>query len=369
MKSIGGCHTLDTSRMNIKSVAPVRIDLAGGTVDIWPLYLMIPGAVTTNVGIDLFAVTDLNEENDGKGLVTLRSADQKSELQFPWKELDTRATIPQLILHQLLLQYFRSLKEEKGTFDPKFSLTISTRATSPAGAGLGGSSALCVSIIAALSCWLEGKVQEKMDGEKFISVAKDVESRVIQAPAGLQDYYGAVYGGLQSIEWGIFEHTRTSIGENRLKDLESRMILFYSGLSRNSGINNWQVFKDFFDRKEDVKILLNEITKATLSLNPALKSGDWAQVIKSIRAEWTARRKLAPGISTPEMDEAFIKAEKITKDIAYKVCGAGGGGCFFLILKEPDEALKRRLIAEISNDQIRHLPFHAVPTGVTVKEN
>jgi len=355
--------------MNIKSTAPVRIDLAGGTVDIWPLYLMIPSSVTTNVGIDLFAVTDLEEKKDGQGKVTLRSTDQKSELVLKWSEVETRDTIPQLILHQLLLQYFIGLKKKRGTWDEKSSLTISTQATSPAGAGLGGSSALCVSIIAALSAWLEGKDDIKLDGEKFISVAKDVESRVIKSPAGLQDYYGAVYGGLQSIQWGVSEHSRADLGQNKLKDLESRMILFYSGLSRNSGINNWQVFKDFFDHKPEIKVLLNQITQATQALNKALDKNDWKSAVKAIAQEWDARRELAPGISTPEMNEAFNKAHAIYPNLAYKVCGAGGGGCFFIILDEPNESIKNKIISEISNSQIRHLPFHAVPHGVKVTKN
>lgn len=353
--------------MNIKSVAPVRVDLSGGTVDIWPLYLMIPGATTINLGIDLFAETNLEEKNDGKNTVTFKSTDQNTELTLKWDELSEHKPIPALILHQLLTEYFYGLKKSSGSFKSGSSLIVSTKATSPAGAGLGGSSALCVSIIAALSSWLAGKVETDLDGEKFISVAKDVESRVIQAPAGLQDYYGAMYGGLQSIEWDVFKHRRTDFGESLLKGLESRMILFYSGLSRNSGINNWQVFKDFFDRRVDVKNHLESITAATLQLNTALGDGNWDGIIKAIRSEWTARRQLAPGISTPEMDQAFLKAEAITKDIAYKVCGEGGGGCFFLILKEPNEVLKKKIIETLSDSHIRHLPFHAVPHGVTVR--
>ncbi|MCM0607059.1 MAG: hypothetical protein KA715_13300 [Xanthomonadaceae bacterium] len=354
--------------MNIKSVAPVRVDLSGGTVDIWPLYLMIPGAVTTNLGIDLFAETELVETQDGQGTVTFKSSDQNTELKIKWSELEKQKTIPQLVLHQLLTEYFYHLKKEDGSFNPKSSLMVSTRATSPAGAGLGGSSALCVSIIAALSCWLSGKVESELDGERFISVAKDVESRVIQAPAGLQDYYGAVYGGLQSIEWGVFQHKRNDFGAELLQDLQSRMILFYSGLSRNSGINNWQVFKDFFDKKVEVRKHLESITSSTLDLNRALSKGDWNGIIEAIRSEWAARRQLAPGISTPEMDQAFKRAEKITKDIAYKVCGAGGGGCFFLILKESNDEIKAEIIEAVtSGTDIRHLPFHAVPYGVSVK--
>lgn len=354
--------------MNIKSVAPVRVDLSGGTVDIWPLYLMIPGAVTTNLGVDLFAETELNEVSDGLGTVTFKSSDQNTELKMKWSELETQKTIPQLILHQLLTEYFYNLKKQDGSFNPQNSLTVSTRATSPAGAGLGGSSALCVSIIAALSCWHSGKIEEDLDGERFISVAKDVESRVIHGPAGLQDYYGAVYGGLQSIEWGVFRHNRKDYGSQLLQGLESRMILFYSGLSRNSGINNWQVFKDYFDKKVEVKNHLESITRSTQELNAALAKNDWSGIVSSIRNEWKARRQLAPGICTPEMNQAFEKAEAITHDIAYKVCGAGGGGCFFLILKEPNEDLKAKIIRAITTDtHIRHLPFHAVPYGVSVK--
>ncbi|MGZ3708606.1 MAG: GHMP family kinase ATP-binding protein, partial [Bdellovibrionota bacterium] len=187
--------------MGIKTIvsrAPTRIDLAGGTVDIWPIFLFLQQPVTINLGIDLYAEARVDlAAGDG---VVLRSEDQNKELKISWKDLrdGNLQPPPQLELHYKLLRYFAALAPTRGG-----SLTLSTRAKSPSGAGLGGSSTLSIAMIGALATWArEGQVVDPVrEGEKFIEIVRDVETTVIQVPAGMQDYYGAMFGGLQAIRW------------------------------------------------------------------------------------------------------------------------------------------------------------------------
>jgi hypothetical protein len=75
---------------SIYSKAPTRIDLAGGTIDLWPLYLFLRNPVTLNLGIDLFAEAKIDWSSAAKsqaGEIFLRSEDQNIEVRFPWKEL------------------------------------------------------------------------------------------------------------------------------------------------------------------------------------------------------------------------------------------------------------------------------------------
>src|SRR3989338_5788544 len=96
--------TLDTSSMTtevvrtIRSKAPTRIDLAGGTLDIWPLYLFLKTPITLNLAIDLYAETKLEETNE-PGKITLRSEDQGAELSFTWHTIEETPAPPSLILH------------------------------------------------------------------------------------------------------------------------------------------------------------------------------------------------------------------------------------------------------------------------------
>jgi D-glycero-alpha-D-manno-heptose-7-phosphate kinase len=358
---------MSTEKMTIESIAPVRVDLAGGTVDIWPLYLLLNHPKTINYGISLFAKTTLESEPSHTPEVKIESIDLKKSHTFSWAEIldESMNTIPELVLPVRLLRYFA----QEHTNPRSLSVTLKTEAKSPAGAGLGGSSALSISIIGALFKWVNPTTPLDLnkDGEFLISLVRDVESQVLYGPAGLQDYYGAAFGGLQVLDWKIAKNERTSLPVSTLKELEARTLLFYSGKSRNSGINNWQLFKGLIDKNPEVDAKFRAICDATQKVETALLKQDFKGVVSAVREEWETRKTLASGISTPEMDEAYARAKKVT-DIAFKVCGAGGGGCFFVVLPEKDATLKERVKqAVLEAGEIRHLPFEAVPHGLTVK--
>src|SRR5262245_42287498 len=97
--------------IKIMSRAPARIDLAGGTVDIWPLFLFLKNPVTLNLAIDVYAETDVDvtPADQGKGgELRFRSEDQNAELKIAWDGLDAAAQSPPpaLILQIRLLKYF-----------------------------------------------------------------------------------------------------------------------------------------------------------------------------------------------------------------------------------------------------------------------
>lgn len=361
--------------IRINSRAPTRIDLAGGTVDIWPLYLFLANPITINLGIDLFAeaTLELASSKTGQGEVQLRSDDQNIELKLPWSSLDHPAPQlpPGLILHFKLLKFFWEKRKGRGISTPPTQLSLRTRAQSPAGAGLGGSSTLSIAMIGALASWandFQKPIDPNQDGEKFIEIVRDVETTVIQVPAGLQDYYGAMYGGLQKLSWGVGSHQRERLPEDLIGELEKRLLLFYSGQSRNSGINNWALFKGFIDRQDGIQEKFQQISKATHSLENALRTRNWVEVGQAIAEEWAVRKTLASGITTPEVDSAFAEALKLGP-ISGKVCGAGGGGCFFVYLpyENPEDQLKEQIKKIFSDRGMKPLDFHGVPHGLEVR--
>jgi D-glycero-alpha-D-manno-heptose-7-phosphate kinase len=365
---------------SIHSRAPTRIDLAGGTIDIWPLYLFLKDPVTLNLGIDLYAeaTLDLTSTSDSpENQVTLRSNDQNTELQFSWKSIQSGLTPPpSLELHFKLLKYFFEMAVRKGADPTKNNLALSTRARSPAGAGLGGSSTLSVAMIGALAKWTALLCGEQIDpkdqGNQLIEIVRDIETTVIQVPAGLQDYFGAMYGGLQTLHWGIGTHSRDPLPSDLIPELEQRLLLFYSGQSRNSGINNWALFKGFIDRQDQIRSKFEQISSVTHQLTAALKKRQWADAAALIAKEWEVRKSLAPGITTPEIDQAFEKARQIAP-VSGKVCGAGGGGCFFVYLpfesklSTSDISTKEKIREIFVQHGMRSLDFHGVPHGLEVR--
>jgi D-glycero-alpha-D-manno-heptose-7-phosphate kinase len=156
-----------------------------------------------------------------------------------------------------------------------------------------------------------------------------------------------------------------------MKELEKRLLLFYSGQSRNSGINNWALFKQLIDGDSTTKYGFSGIAEAARKLHQALGIQDWTGVGAAIAREWEFRRTLAQGITTEQMDQAFAEAARLGA-VGGKVCGAGGGGCFFLYLPEssdtPKGAEQRQLIRSgLETLGLKHLPFRAVARGLEVK--
>jgi D-glycero-alpha-D-manno-heptose-7-phosphate kinase len=369
-------------RIIIKSKAPTRIDLAGGTVDIWPLYLFLKRPVTINLAINLFAEArlELSYESAQPGIL-LRSEDQNIERLLRWEDLNdlslTQEPIPpQLELHSKLLRFFAQKRQSSGWQDYDCQLSLTTRAQSPAGAGLGGSSTLSIAMIGALATWASAEkaakpIDTQQSGDAFIEIVRDVETTVIQVPAGLQDYYGAMYGGLQALRWGPGQQKREWLNPQIIPDLQDRILLFYSGQSRNSGINNWALFKGFIDRNQEIRSQFQKISDATQKLEKALRHSDWIGVGAAIDEEWQVRKTLAAGITTPDIDHAFEKARKISP-VSGKVCGAGGGGCFFIYLPTPASQpeglqLGKQIEATFESHGMRRLKFEGVPHGLQVQ--
>ena len=152
----------------ISSSAPTRIDLAGGTLDIWPLYLFHEHAQTLNAAISLRAHAEITERTDGR--IRLESIDTSKTVEVArWQDLADGQGLPLL---SRLAYFFRAE-----------NLTLRTRGESPAGAGIAGSSALNVAVCGAFAEWAGLKV----DGEKLLTIAMNVEAQVINVPTGLQD--------------------------------------------------------------------------------------------------------------------------------------------------------------------------------------
>ena len=160
--------------------APVRADLAGGTLDLWPLYLFHPGARTVNVAISYYAESEVAETGDSG--IEIHLTDQQYEQRY--ESLHEIAADPKAALVYRVLEHFHLS-----------GIRITTRTDAPRGSGLGGSSALTITLVRALS-ELSGNPIEEDD---LIALVRDLETRLIGVPAGIQDYYPPVYGGLAAI--------------------------------------------------------------------------------------------------------------------------------------------------------------------------
>lgn len=144
--------------------------------------------------------------------------------------------------------------------------------------------------------------------------------------------------------------------------IEDHVILCYTGHSRNSGINNWAVYKAFIDKHEGIRSAFSRIVRATGLIQDALERESFEKFVEAIRMEWDARQELAPTIATPEM-LSIIEQSRDLGTVAAKVCGAGGGGCFMMVAPEN----KKRQIADKLKAQGAHIiDFRVVEEGCRV---
>ena len=248
--------------MRIESRAPTRIDLAGGTLDIWPLYLFHPGALTVNCAITRYASCAIETNSSRGGEIHLVSRDTKRRESFASIEALERARRYRLPLLAHLVRFFR----------PQMGLTLTTDSEAPAGAGIGGSSAMAVAICAALDR-LTGAALRLED---WIHISRDAEAIVIRVPTGTQDHYPPAFGGASAIHLEPGGERREELGCD-LDELERRLVLCYTGKPKKHGINNWEVFQKHIEGDQRIWRNLARIADVARRLFAALSQNRWEE--------------------------------------------------------------------------------------------
>ena len=353
----------------IQTKSPTRVDLAGGTLDCWPLYLFLGQPVTINVAIDIFTYVDLKERHD----------------------LHVELTSVDLNINKVYSNLSECLSDKEQAFDlvrahlafwrPSCGFSLTTRSESPVGGGLGGSSSLCISLLKAFSAW----VGEKIEPHEMVRIASHLEAQILQKPTGTQDYFPPLYGGLNEIIYGV-RGPRVQVHRLATGLFDGRFLLVYTGRSHHSGINNWQVIKNWLDgdvstqqslfklaevAKEMRQTLLGDSTtvigaelRGPLSKEVGFTghSVDQGELMRLFAREFKARCELSDGFTSPEIKRlAQMAAESGAQA---KICGAGGGGCVLIWCPDGDSQ-RQRLVSQIQAAGFRVLtaqPWDAAPT-------
>src|SRR5947209_12443846 len=328
---------------SVTAIAPCRVDLAGGTLDIWPLYLFHSGAVTVNFGVSVLTRCKISKTSGGR--IELKSLDTGKS--------DSFASVDELcsakkFSHPLAANLVRF-------FAPEGGFTLETHSESPAGAGISGSSALMVATTAALASF----TGRQLSLEEIRVIAQNVEAQLIRVPTGCQDYYPALYGGVSALHLAADGIHREEIPVPAA-EINSRFVLAYTGAPRQSGINNWEVFKAHINGDKHVHRNFERIAEIARSMHQALMRGDWEEVGRLLREEWKLRRTNAPGITTPLIDKLIAVAAK-NGGLGAKACGAGGGGCVIFLV---EKGVASRVATAIGDNGGRVLPLQVARDGL-----
>lgn len=327
----------------IQASAPARVDLAGGTLDLWPLHVLHPGSVTVNLAIDRRASCRVRRSDGGWRVLA------------PERGLERRASRSAELLLDPETSLVGSLLQALAVEEP---LEIELSSGVPFGSGLGGSSALVVALAGAL----ERFAPPGPPAADPVAFARDVETRVLGKPAGVQDYYPPLAGGLHRI-WFEAGRTLAEREDVEAEQWQRHLTLFDTGAAHSSGMNNWAIFRARMEADPAVTERLEQVRRAAVRMAAAAAARDFPAMGRALAEEWDARRKLAPVVSTPTIERAIARALEAGA-WSGKACGAGGGGCVvFLSPADRTEAV-RQALARLPEGAV--LPVRAENRGRTI---
>ena len=299
--------------MHFRARAPLRIGIAGGGTDVEPYASMKVGAVF-NTTINRYAYCTITPTNDHS--MSIHSTDYgKFEAPLDGGPL---ALDGNMDLIKAVTNYFN--------ITDGFKMFLQSEA--PPGSGLGGSSTVIVSIIAAICEW-QGI---KLTSMEMARLAYKLEREDIGLKGGKQDQFAAVFGGFNLMKFN--KHgvnvNRVKIDDDTKNELQYSSLLCYTGNPRESAkIIESQVEKFNKGQNEEA---LDKSVEIALSMTAALERGDIVTAGELLDESWIYKKQFSSKISNPQID-ALYEAAKDEGAIGGKVSGAGGGGFMYFICK------------------------------------
>ncbi len=344
--------------MKVSATVPMRIDLAGGTLDVYPLYLFEDGGLTVNAAINVHGYVTVEERDDPQ--ITMRSRDGDLEESFASLAVMKSQMGGPLDLVKKALRFYCKQR------DAQHGLNITLHSEAPRGSGLGASSALLM----ALSSALNEIERLGLSKDQIIDLGANIEAQVIDIPTGKQDYFPPLFGGICSIWFDVDGHRLERLDEagptgppDLIDLLNERLILTFTNINRFSGATNWAMLKSYIEGQGDTVAKMRGIKNVAVAMRQCLVEGDLDEFARLLAVEWENRKALAEGVTTPEID-AMIAAAKAQGARASKLCGAGGGGCM-ITYAEPEAvpAVKGAL----SKAGATVIPLRILPQGIQLQ--
>ena len=299
--------------IHYRAKAPLRIGLVGGGTDVNP-YATQKGGMVFNTTINKYAYCTITPTGDSS--MSIHSTDYgKYEAPLDGGPLPLDGNMD-------------LIKAVTNHFNITDGFKMFLQSEAPPGSGLGGSSAVIVSIIAAVCEWKK----IRMTGDEMARLAIKLERDDIGLKGGKQDQYTAVFGGFNvmrfSDDW--VDVNRVRVDQDTSNELQYRSVLCYTGTSRESAdVIDSQVKK--FAKGQNEEAL--DATKALVKpMSDALSKGDINLAGKILDESWQLKKQFSEKVTNPKIDELY-NAAKDAGAIGGKVSGAGGGGFMYFICK------------------------------------
>jgi D-glycero-alpha-D-manno-heptose-7-phosphate kinase len=293
-------------------LAPLRLSLAGGGTDVPPFSEEF-GSHVINFAIQKYvniSIKPKKEDGDTPLKLTLKSHQNQTQDRDSFVKKLERSLNQYVALERAIeIEVLNPVKPSSG---------------------LGTSSSMIVSILKALDDYFD----RNSNLLELVSEAIRIERNEMGILGGFQDYFPAIYGGLNSIKYSTSDKwsiSRVKISEQVRMFLEESIFAFELGIKRNSQlVVKDQIKRASIHKSETQSALMEQLQTATALLG-ALRDGKIDDVMDLVENSYLQKKKFSPLITNEYIDDIELKLRaKGARGI--KVSGAGGGGhmfCFF----------------------------------------
>ena len=326
----------------ILSRAPVRFSLGGGGTDL-PSYSRKHGGFLVAAAVDNYIYICAHRRFHEK----VRLCYSKTELV---DEVDR-------IEHPIFREALRLL-------DIRRRIELFSAADVPANSGLGSSSSFTVALLNALHAYK----REYVSTAQLAEEACHIEIDVLGEPIGKQDQYISAFGGITAFTFhpdGTVEPERLPLQSEVLDELESNLVIFYSGVERAASVVLREQKKTITENKDDAVGRMHRLKEIGYETRRLLLAGAVDRYGELLHEHWTHKRRLAANMTDNVLDEHYQAARKAGA-IGGKLMGAGGGG-FFMFYVRPAE--RRRVLETMTARGLRPLRFRFEPDGARIEAN
>jgi len=335
-----------------RSKAPLRISFAGGGTDVSP-YPEERGGAVLNCTIDKFAYATLETKRNGGGSASVESLDYN--LSVNYEKATDLVYNGELDLVKAALKVLYPPRPDSNGRD---GIRLFLHSDAPAGAGLGGSSTMCVALVGAFQRYL----REPWTNYEMAELAYRIERDELGIRGGRQDQYAAVFGGFNFIE---FSKHRTivnplKIAPDVLNELTYRLLLCYTGFGHYSDdiITSQQL--NYAEGRAETVDALAATKQLAIDMKNELLRGNLDELGRLLDAGWQFKKRFTAGISNERIDALYARARDAGA-LGGKLLGAGGGGYILLFC---DFSRKAKVAKAVQDAGGRVTDFSLEPSGL-----
>lgn len=296
----------------IVSRAPVRFSLGGGGTDL-PSYANEHGGFLVAGAVD-------------KYIFVCAARRFYDSIRLAYSKMELVESVDQ-IEHRIYREALRFTKIDKG-------IELQSFADVPANSGLGSSGTFTVALLNALHVYN----REFVPTSQLAEEASHVEIDILKEPIGKQDQYIAAYGGITAFTFnkdGTVDAERVPVKDEIVDDLESNLLVFYSGVERKASVVLAEQAKTIKGNTDDAVNRMHRIKALGYETRRILVAGTLDEYGELLHEHWTMKRKLTSNMTDSAIDEHY-EAARNAGALGGKLMGAGGGGFFLFYARHAE---------------------------------